>query len=173
MKKLQVNKKYLGTALVLTILLILAFIILPSRGNQITTKNFPKKIGNYSLTNLQTIDKDTEINAILGQRIRQTFISNFVGPGANVTLWVLIPAGVYKETVIANMLVSSMSKKPDMFFSFSTITEGKYPVAVFTGPGEAMHNYIFFKNGKVYWLSIEINGEVNERAIFKEFFDQF
>lgn len=173
MKKLQINKKYLGISLVLAIILIVVFIILPSRGTEITAQNFPKKIADYRRTNLQTLESNSEVSLIVGQRIKHTFISNFKGPGANVTMWVLVPMNSFKQTVIANMLASEMSQKADMFYSFNSITEGRYPVAIFTGPGEAMHNYIFFKNGKVFWLSIESSGQVNERFVFKDFFNQF
>ena len=173
MKELKTNKKYISFALVITIILILVYIFMSSSGTEITVKNFPKKVGEYRLTNVQTLENDSEIKAILGRRINETLISYYIGPGANVTLWALIPASFYKEAVIANMLVSSMSRKTEMFYSFNTITEGRYPLATFTGPGETLHNYIFFKNGKVFWLSIQSKGEVNERSVFKEFFNQF
>lgn len=173
MKKLQINKKHIGIALVLIIILIVAFVILLSRGTEITLENFPKKIGDYRLTDVQTIEKNSEISTIVGQKISRTFISNFKGSSANVTLWILVPTNSYKQTIIANMLAASMSRKTDMFYTFTSITEGGFPVVTFTGPGEVVHNYIFFKSGKVFWLSIESNGGVNERFVFKDFFTQF
>ena len=161
--------------LLLAGLIALYFGYVSTKNQELTSANFPKQVGGYERVNLRE-DAETKqaSGTFLGvkEKIKKTFMSNFKAPGAVVTLFVLIPEDKTKEVLVAQQLAENMAKQNGMFSNFTTLSlYGGKPIVNFSGPMDKMQNYVFYKNGKIFWMEVLTQGDA--RKTLDVFYNQF
>lgn len=166
--------KTLGLIVLFAAVAAVIFMVLPGNGKELTASSFPKKIQGYVIADLKADEQTNKASGVfLGvkEKVNKSFMATYKAPGAVVTLWVIVLDDPSKELIAAQQLAENMTKQGTMFKNFNTISVDDKPVVTFSGPMDKMENYVFFKNGKVFWAAVVTKG--NAKQAFDAFYKEF